>query len=364
MTAETLPKIDSNGALKTRRVIPVRSKRSALRASEDRAAYLFLAPWFAGLAGITLLPMLASLYLSFTDYKVLSAPHWVGMENYFQLFSDRRFIKSIWVTLTYVGWSVPLILIFSLTIATFLNRGLAGLAIYRTLFYIPSLIGASVGIGLLWKQVFGERGVFNQLLGAVRHRRQRLDNQSHLGVAFGDWAPCLDLWGIDGHLPRRAAPDTGIVLRSGCDRWRELLAALSPYYSAAADAGDLLQHGAADDRIVPVLHAGLRRSRTARGGPVDSTLLYSLYLYLAGLPATATWAMPRRWRGCCWSALPLSPHYSSGPRAIGYFMATTDRRYDPEALAVRRRRRRGQACSSAPACTPCSLSCSSSCSIR
>ena len=164
MTAETLPKIDLNGALKTRRVIPVRSKRSALRASEDRAAYLFLAPWFAGLAGITLLPMLASLYLSFTDYKVLSAPHWVGMENYFQLFSDRRFIKSIWVTLTYVGWSVPLILIFSLTIATFLNRGLAGLAIYRTLFYIPSLIGASVGIGLLWKQVFGERGVFNQLL--------------------------------------------------------------------------------------------------------------------------------------------------------------------------------------------------------
>ena len=87
MTAETLPKIDSNGALKTRRVIPVRSKRSALRASEDRAAYLFLAPWFAGLAGITLLPMLASLYLSFTDYKVLSAPHWVGIENYFQLFT-------------------------------------------------------------------------------------------------------------------------------------------------------------------------------------------------------------------------------------------------------------------------------------
>src|SRR4051812_5350074 len=164
MTAETLPKIDSDGASETRRVIPVRSKRSALRASENRAAYLFLAPWFVGLAGITLLPMMASLYLSFTDYKVLSAPHWIGTENYIQLLSDRRFNKSIWVTLTYVGWSVPLILLFSLTIATLLNRGLAGLAVYRTLFYIPSLIGASVGIGLLWKQVFGERGVFNHLL--------------------------------------------------------------------------------------------------------------------------------------------------------------------------------------------------------
>ena len=95
---------------------------------------------------------------------MLSPPNWIGIENYLNLFGDRRFIKSIWVTLTYVGWSVPLILIFSLSVATMLNRGLAGLAIYRSLFYIPSLIGASVGIGLLWKQVFGERGVFNQFL--------------------------------------------------------------------------------------------------------------------------------------------------------------------------------------------------------
>ena len=180
MTAETLPKIDSNGARK-RRVIPVRSKRSALKPARTAPPTCSLRLGSSGFAGITLLPMLASLYLSFTDYKVLSAPHWVGMENYFQLFSDRRFIKSIWVTLTYVGWSVPLILIFSLTIATLLNRGLAGLAIYRSLFYIPSLIGASVGIGLLWNQVFGERGVFNHLVGALRHRRQRLDNQSAPG---------------------------------------------------------------------------------------------------------------------------------------------------------------------------------------
>jgi multiple sugar transport system permease protein len=278
MTAEALPKIDSNGALKTRRVIPVRSKRSALRASEDRAAYLFLAPWFAGLVGITLLPMLASLYLSFTDYKVLSAPHWVGMENYFQLFSDRRFIKSIWVTLTYVGWSVPLILIFSLTIATFLNRGLAGLAIYRTLFYIPSLIGASVGIGLLWKQVFGERGVFNQLLALF-------------GIVGKGWIT----------NPTWALPSViGLHVWTFGASMVIFLAALrqipESYYEAAAiDGANFWQRfrRITLPLLTPViffntvlLTIGSFQSFTqafvisnGRGGPVDSTLLYSLYLY-------------------------------------------------------------------------------------
>jgi multiple sugar transport system permease protein len=148
------------------RVIPADRKGSAFKRAENRAAYIFLAPWLIGIVGITALPMLVSLYLSFTNYGALSAPSWVGIDNYIKLFTgDRRFIKSIWVTLTYVGWSVPLVLIFSLTIAVALNRGLAGLAIYRSLFYIPSLIGASVGIGLLWKQVFGERGVVNDILG-------------------------------------------------------------------------------------------------------------------------------------------------------------------------------------------------------
>ena len=98
-----------------------------MKRQENRAAYMFLTPWLIGLFGITLIPIFASLYLSFTDYGILNPPKWVGFDNYIKLFTgDRRFLKSIWVTLAYVGWSVPLILVFSLTIAVALNRGLAG----------------------------------------------------------------------------------------------------------------------------------------------------------------------------------------------------------------------------------------------
>ena len=147
---------------------PRARKSTSLRRAvlaEKIAPYTFLLPWLIGFFVITLGPMLYSLYLSFTDFSMLAPPEWVGFDNYIKLFTgDRRFVKSIWVTLTYVGWSVPLVLIFSLTVAVALNRGLAGLAIYRSLFSVPSLIGASVGIGLLWKQVFGERGIVNHIL--------------------------------------------------------------------------------------------------------------------------------------------------------------------------------------------------------
>ena len=166
MTTEAISDGQAAAAPASPRVIPAGRTGSAMKRAENRAAYIFLIPWLIGLFGITLIPIIASLYLSFTRYGILSPPVWIGLENYTKLFTgDRRFIKSIWVTLAYVGWSVPLILIFSLTIAVALNRGLAGLAIYRSLFYVPSLIGGSVGIGLLWREVFGERGVFNHLLG-------------------------------------------------------------------------------------------------------------------------------------------------------------------------------------------------------
>ena len=148
-----------------RRPIPPGRGGSPFQKSENRAAYAFLVPWFIGLFGITVIPIIASLYLSFTDFDILHAPKWIGLANYEKLFAhDRRFDSAVRVTLTYVGASVPMILVFSLTIAVTLNRGLKGLAIYRSLFYIPSLIGASVGIGILWREVFGERGIFNAFL--------------------------------------------------------------------------------------------------------------------------------------------------------------------------------------------------------
>lgn len=261
------------------RTIPTDRKGSALKSAENRAAYLFLTPWLIGIVGITALPMLASLYLSFTDYRVLSPPTWIGFDNFIKLFTgDRRFIKAIWVTLTYVGWSVPLVLTFSLIIAVALNRGLKGLAIYRSLFYVPSLIGASVGIGLLWKEVFGERGVINDILALF-------------GIAGRGWINnptfalpsiiALNVWTFGASMviflaALRQIPESYYEAASidGANGWQRFWRITLPLITPVVFFNAVLQLiGSFQSFTQAFVVSG------GRGGPVDSTLLYSLYLY-------------------------------------------------------------------------------------
>ena len=145
-------------------------EKAALRRENNRdnkAAYLFLAPWFLGLVVITIGPMLASLYLSFTRYSLLQPPQWIGVQNYVDMLTDSRLHHSLEVTLIYVVVGVPLQLGFALAVAIVLDRGMRGLALYRSIFYLPSMLGGSVAIALLWRQMFGTEGLVNQILGAV-----------------------------------------------------------------------------------------------------------------------------------------------------------------------------------------------------
>jgi len=262
-----------------RRTIPPRPRYSALRVAENRAAYVFLVPWFIGLLSITALPMLVSLYLSFTDYNVLSDPNWVGLDNYATLFlSDRRFLKSIEVTLTFVLWSVPLILILSLAIAVALNRGLAGLAVYRSLFYIPSLIGGSVGIGLLWKQVFDDRGIFNDFLGLFGIvGKSWINNPTWaLPTVIG-----LNVWTFGASMviflaALRQIPESYYEAASidGANAWQRFRRITLPLLSPVVFFNALLL-------LIGSLQSFTQAFVISRGsgGPIDSTLLYSLYLY-------------------------------------------------------------------------------------
>jgi multiple sugar transport system permease protein len=264
------------------REIPAGRRRSPLIRSENRAAYVFLTPWLIGTFAITALPMLASLYLSFTDYRILTPPTWIGLDNYIRMFTaDRRFVKSIWVTLTYVGWSVPLVLTFSLIVAVALNRGLAGLAIYRSLFYVPSLIGASVGIGLLWKEVFGERGVVNDILAMF-------------GIAGRGWVNnptfalpsviLLNVWTFGASMviflaALRQIPESYYEAASidGANAWQRFWRITFPLITPVVFFNAVLQLiGSFQSFTQAFVVSG------GRGGPVDSTLLYSMYLYLQG----------------------------------------------------------------------------------
>lgn len=129
------------------------------------AGYGFLAPWLVGFSLLILGPAVASLYLSLTDYSGLGGANWVGAKNYVRIFSDDpRFWTAMNVTFTFVLISVPLKLLFALAVAVALNKGLAGLSLFRAIFYLPSLVGGSVAIAVLWRQVFTGDGLLNQAL--------------------------------------------------------------------------------------------------------------------------------------------------------------------------------------------------------
>ncbi|OUD08430.1 sugar ABC transporter permease [Marivivens niveibacter] len=122
----------------------------------------YLAPYIIGLLVFTLVPFLASLYLSFTDYNLMSAPTWTGLENYIDLFTnDRTFRRSLTVTLIYVFTTVPLKLAFALFIAYILNYRLRGINFFRTAFYVPSILGGSIAIAVLWRYIFATNGLVN-----------------------------------------------------------------------------------------------------------------------------------------------------------------------------------------------------------
>ena len=130
--------------------------------------YLFLTPWLIGFFGLTLGPTLASLYLSFTNYDLLTPARWAGLANYEYAFTrDQRLGHALSVTLHYVMWSIPLKLTVALALAMALDRSVRGVSVYRAVFYLPSLLGASVAISMLWRQIFGADGLVNQLLFLV-----------------------------------------------------------------------------------------------------------------------------------------------------------------------------------------------------
>lgn len=128
----------------------------------------YLSPYIIGLLVFTTLPFAASFYLSFTDYNLMSAPVFTGLDNYWKLFTgDRTFRKSLWVTLIYVFTTVPLKLAFALFIAVILNYKLKFINFFRTAFYVPSILGGSIAIAVMWRYLFADVGIVNMGLAAI-----------------------------------------------------------------------------------------------------------------------------------------------------------------------------------------------------
>ncbi len=136
-----------------------------LRQQNNFAGYVFIFPWLFGFLAVTIIPMLLSLYLSFTRYDILSPARWVGLQNFENIFLyDYLFTQSLKVTFRYAFISVPLRLAFALFLAILLVQPRRGVGLYRTLFYVPSVFGGSIAVAVMWRQLFGTNGALNSLL--------------------------------------------------------------------------------------------------------------------------------------------------------------------------------------------------------
>jgi multiple sugar transport system permease protein len=259
-----------------------RKARAKEAGRDNKAAYLFLLPWLIGLVLITVGPMIASLYLSFTDYSLIQPPKWIGVENYARMLGDARLHNALAVTFIYVFVSTPLQLILALAIALLLNEGMKGLPFYRSIFYLPSMLGSSVAVAVLWRQIFGTDGLVNQILRAI-------GIDVHIGwISDPSYALStiilLHIWTFGSPM---------VIFLAGLRQIPGM------YYEAAAVDGatrrtmftkitlPLLSPIIFFNLVLQIIGAFQAFTQAfvvsnGTGGPSDSTMFYTLYLYQKG----------------------------------------------------------------------------------
>jgi multiple sugar transport system permease protein len=266
-------------------VLPVRKRshiRSTLEKKENIAGYLFLLPWFIGMIVFMAGPVFSSLYLSFTNYNLLGIPQWLGLQNYREMFHDPQWLDAVKVTLLYVFFSVPLKIVFALVIAMLLKQGLHGLGIYRAIYYIPSLLGGSVAIALLWRQIFDTNGIVNQVLNLIgipvttswiSNPGYALATLTILAVWQFGTPMIIFLAGLK-QIPEEYYEAASV---DGAGSFRKFFAITVPMITPIIFFNMVLQMVGAFQAFTPayIVSGG-------NGGPVDSTLFYTLYIYQQG----------------------------------------------------------------------------------
>ncbi|NQT58715.1 MAG: sugar ABC transporter permease [Bacteroidetes bacterium] len=129
---------------------------------------LYISPWIIGFLVFQLYALASSGYYSFMSYNLLNEPSWIGLKNYIKIFTrDREFYQSLKVTLLYVVGTVPPKIAFALFIAVVLNMNVKGISIFRTIYYLPSILGGGVALSVIWRYLFEINGSINQMLSFI-----------------------------------------------------------------------------------------------------------------------------------------------------------------------------------------------------
>lgn len=260
------------------------TRRAVLKSRRRRggwAGYLFLSPWLIGFILFTAGPLLVSLGLSFTDYNPTSSPKWRGLGNYRQMLEDPRLASSVGTTLLYVAISLPLSLIAALAVALLLNRDLRGMGFYRAVYYLPSLMGGSVAIAVVWRKLFGLGGAADSVLGWLGV--QNADQLSLVDdvryaiyslVTLNAWqfgAPMIIFLAGLQQVPNELYDAASV---DGCGAVRRFIHVTVPMITPVIFFNLVLGviGGFQTFTNAYVISGGT-------GGPVNATLFYALYLY-------------------------------------------------------------------------------------
>lgn len=244
---------------------------------EERYFYLFISPWIIGFLVFTAMPIGASLLYSFSLYDVITPMRWIGVSNYAKMFQDELFRQALKVTSIYSGGSVTLSIVAALTVAIVLNRNIRGLSLFRTLFYLPSVI-SGVAVSLLWMWLFNpDFGLINYFLWELFRIR------GPAWIYSREWAvPSLilmSLWGIGGGIVIYLARLQGIPTElyeaaeiDGAGAWRRLSSITLPLMTPVIFFQLIMG-------IISSFQVFTQAYVMTAGGPGYATLFYVLYLY-------------------------------------------------------------------------------------
>lgn len=242
-----------------------------------RLGLAYLSPYIIGLILFTAFPFVSSFLMSFTDYDLMTQPNFVGIENYqYMLFEDDTFWKSMSVTFMYVFLTIPVKLAFALFIAFILNFKLRGIGFFRTAYYIPSILGSSIAIAVLWRALFAIDGVLNGMLGVIG-----LDPINWLGEpSFALFSiTLLRAWQFGSAMVIFLAALQNVpqsqyeaAMIDGASKWQMFMKVTVPLITPVIFFNFIMQTTQAfQEFTAPYVVTG--------GGPMKSTYLISLYIY-------------------------------------------------------------------------------------
>jgi len=252
-------------------------KSSSLK--NNLVGYTFIGPFVVGFLLFTMVPAIASLYFSFTNYDLLGSPSWIGFENYSRMLNeDPKFWNSMKVTFLYVFIGVPLRLAFALFVAMLLNTASKAIGLYRTIYYLPSIIGGSVAVSIMWRNLYGDEGVINKLLNVIGLDSVRWFAEPAAAlwmlITLSVWqfgsSMLIFLAGLK-NIPPELYEASNV---DGAGPIRRFISITIPMLTPVILFNMIMQTIGAFMTFVPayIISKG-------EGGPMDGTLLYSLYLF-------------------------------------------------------------------------------------